>query len=396
MDRVTCRSSDGDLNGLRAGMSSYMDTGSCETERARRMFTRPPTYPQRRALTLGLALLCSGMFWVLSLPLPFLFGPLFGCLFAALAGAPLKGLGQLSVAARTILGVAVGASLTPEVVARVPQMAASVALVPLYIAVIGLVGVPFFRKIYKFDWATSWYAAMPGGLQDMVIFGQQAGGDVRALSLIHTTRVMIIVTVAPLILTLGFGVTIDNPIGAPATELPLHEMALMALAALVGWKGGEKIGLFGPSILGPMILTGVLSLSGVIHYRPPAEAILVAQFMIGIGIGVGYVGVTMLEIKRDVSAGVIFVLMLAGLAAVFTEAVVLLGLAPAVDGFLAFAPGGQAEMTVLAIIVGGDLGYVIVHHLTRILLVISGAPIVARVMRLQDRQKSNGDRDTRE
>jgi membrane AbrB-like protein len=356
------------------------------------MFTTPLTVPQRRALTLGLAALGTGVFWVLSLPLPFLFGPLSACLIAALVGAPLKGLGQVSVGARTILGVAVGASLTPEVVARVPQMAASVALIPLYVAVIGLVGVPFFRKIYKFDWATSWYAAMPGGLQDMVVFGQEAGGDVRALSLIHATRVLIIVTVAPLILTLGFGVTLDNPIGAPASELPLHEMLIMVAAALIGWKGGEKIGLFGASILGPMIVTGILSLTDVIHYRPPAEAILVAQFMIGIGIGVGYVGVTMHEIRRDVSAGVIFVLMLAGLAALFTEVVVLFGLAPAVDGFLAFAPGGQAEMTVLAIIVGADLGYIIVHHLTRVLLVISGAPIVARLMRVRERQEKDRDR----
>ena len=185
----------------------------------------------------------------------------------------------------------------------------------------------------------------------------------------------------------------DNPIGAPAAELPLHEMAIMVAAALIGWKGGERIGLFGASILGPMIVTGALSMLDVIHYRPPAEAILVAQFMIGIGIGVGYVGVTMHEIRRDVSAGVIFVLMLAGLAALFTEVVVLMGLAPAVDGFIAFAPGGQAEMTVLAIIVGADLGYIIVHHLTRVLLVISGAPIVARLMRVRERQEKDRDKD---
>ena len=345
--------------------------------------------PRRHGLTVGLALIGTGVFWTLSLPLPFLFGPLFACLLASLAGAPLKGLGQVSVAARTILGVAVGASLTPEVVARVPQMAASVALIPLYVAVIGLVGVPFFRKVYKFDWATSWYAAMPGGLQDMVAFGQEAGGDVRALSLIHATRVLIIITVAPLILTLGFGVTLDNPVGAPAAEIPLHELVIMAAAALIGWKGGEKIGLFGASILGPMILTGALALTDVIHYRPPTEAILVAQFMIGIGIGVCYVGVTLHEIRRDVSAGVIFVLMLAGLAALFTEVVVLFGLAPAVDGFIAFAPGGQAEMTMLAIIVGADLGYIIVHHLTRVLLVISGAPMLARLIRLRERQEKD-------
>ena len=43
---------------------------------------------------------------------------------------------------RRQVNVLVGASLTPEVVERVPQMAVSVALIPIYIAAIGLIGVP--------------------------------------------------------------------------------------------------------------------------------------------------------------------------------------------------------------------------------------------------------------
>lgn len=341
---------------------------------------------QARLTTLALAVAGVAVFSGLGLPLPFLFGPMTACLLAALAGVSLKGMGQVSVAARTILGVAVGASVTPALVAQLPQMALSVALIPLYIMVIAAVGVPFFRKVYGFDWATSWYAAMPGGLQDMIIFGQEAGGDVRALSLIHATRVLIIITLAPIILTFGFGVSLDNPIGAPVTDLPLHELGLMVLAAAVGWKGGEKIGLFGASILGPLIVTAVLSLTDIIHFRPPAEAILFAQFFIGLGIGVGYVGVTAHELRRDIAAGVLFVLVLAVLAAIFTEIVVFFGLAKGVEGFLAFAPGGQAEMTVLAIVAGADLGFVIVHHLVRILVVITGAPIAARFFRITDRR----------
>ncbi len=344
----------------------------------------------RRALTVAIAAIGTVAFWFTGLPLPFLFGPLLACLLAALMGLPLMGLGQFSVAARTILGVAVGASITPELIGRLPQIAASVALIPAYILIIGLIGVPFFRRVYGFDWATSWYAAMPGGLQDMVIFGTEAGGDTRALSLIHATRVLIIVTLAPVIMIHGFGVTLDNPIGAPAASLPLGELALMAAAALIGWKGGERIGLFGASIIGPMIVTAILSLSGLIHTRPPAEAVLTAQFMIGLGIGVGYVGVTLYELRRDVVAGVVFVLLLAALAAAFTEFVYFLGLAPHVEAFLAFAPGGQAEMTVLAIVAGADLGFVIVHHLVRVVIVILGAPIAARMFRVTERAKGDG------
>lgn len=337
---------------------------------------------RQQGLTLIIAAIGAGLFWAIGLPLPFLFGPLAACLITALAGAPLKGTKSLSQAMRTILGVAIGASLTPAVVEMLPTMALSLALVPVYVILIALIGVPFFRKVYRFDGATSWYAAMPGGLQDMVLFGQEAGADTRALSLIHATRVMIIITLAPLILTQLFDASLDNPIGAPASTIPLHELLIMAAAALVGWKVAERIGMFGAAMLGPMILAGVLSLTDVIHYRPPAEAILAAQFFIGITLGAGYIGVTLHELRRDVLAGVFFVLLLSLVTITFTEIVILAGIAPPIDAFLAFAPAGQAEMTVLAIVVGADLGYVVVHHLTRVFIVITGAPIAARLFKI--------------
>ena len=76
----------------------------------------------------------------------------------------------------------------PQVLAQIPQMTISLAVMPVYVAVIGAIGIPLFRRL-GFDRVTAYYAAMPGGLQDMVLFGQEAGGDVRALSLIHATRV---------------------------------------------------------------------------------------------------------------------------------------------------------------------------------------------------------------
>jgi membrane AbrB-like protein len=336
-----------------------------------------PLHLFSRGRTLTLAILGAGLFQLLGLPLPFLFGPMTVCLLVALAGVQLKGMGTVSTAARTILGVAIGASITPEIVGRVPQLLGSVALVPVYVALIGIVGVPFFRRL-GYDPATAWYAAMPGGLPDMVAFGKEAGGDARALALIHATRMLIIVTVAPIILTLLYGASLTGALGEPARNLPPVELALMAAAAMIGWKVGERMGLFGASILGPMIVTAALSLGGFIHSRPPVEAIVVAQVFIGLGIGVQYVGVTLRELRSFILSGIAFVAILALLAALFTEIVTLSGLAKPVEGFLAFAPGGQAEMTVLALASGADLGFVILHHLTRVVMVIMGAPVAAR------------------
>ncbi|MFN4153588.1 MAG: AbrB family transcriptional regulator [Paracoccaceae bacterium] len=338
-------------------------------------FTKP------RLLTFAIAIAGAALFLLLQLPLALLLGPMAACLVAALLGAKMQDAGTLGTFMRTFLGVAVGSSITPETVGHLPDFALSLLFVPLFIGVIGLVGYPLFRYAFGFNHPTAWYAAMPGGLQDMLVFGEEAGGDVRALSLIHATRVLVIVTAAPLIMTLYWGIDLSQPPGKPALDSDPVQIALMIFACFAGWKIAERVGLFGASILGPMILTGAMSLTGIITTRPPAEIIWAAQFFIGIAVGVKYSGITWKELRVDVGAGVVYALMLAAISLAFFEVIYLAGLAPALDAFLAFLPGGQAEMVVIAIIAGADLAYVVSHHLLRIILVIMLAPIVARIFR---------------
>ena len=340
-----------------------------------------PALLRLRLKTLAIAALGAALFFAAGLPLPFLFGPMAACLVAALAGQQMQGLGLVTTLARTILGVAVGASITPEVAHQLPRMAVTLAIVPFYVALIGLIGYPYFRRVAGFDRPTAWYAAMPGGLQDMVLFGQEAGGDVRALSLVHATRVLIIVTAAPFFFTLLLGGSLDAPVGEPATAIPLHELGLMALAALLGWKVAERLKLFGASILGPLIATAALSLAGLIHHRPPQEAIWVAQFFIGMVVGVYYVGITWAELRRVVVMATGFVALIGALAAAIAFTVAHAGVHPPLDVFLAFAPGGQAELAVLAIVAGADLGFIVAHHLLRLVLVILCAPLAFRLTR---------------
>ena len=66
----------------------------------------------RRLWTALIGLIGTGVFWWLSMPLPFLLGPLAACLITALMGAQLKGVQTNWLnAVRTILGVAAGSSV---------------------------------------------------------------------------------------------------------------------------------------------------------------------------------------------------------------------------------------------------------------------------------------------
>ena len=329
-------------------------------------------------LTLALALAGVGFFVLVGLPLPWLLGPMTACLIAALLRAPLAAIPGTSLAMRAVLGVAVGSAITPELLGRLPGMALSVALIPVFIAVCGVVGVPWFRRVCGFDRPTAYFAAMPGGFQDMVLLGITAGGDGRALSLVHATRLLAIVAIMPALVGGLWGRSLTGLPGAPASAVPLSEMLVMLACAGLGWWGAVRVGLFGAPILGPMIVAIAASLTGLIHHRPPAEAILAAQFFIGIGIGELYRGVTLRELRTTVLAALGFCVILTVASAGFAEVVVHLGLAEPVEAFLAFAPGGQAEMVVLALVAGADVAFVVTHHLVRLTVVILAAPFVAR------------------
>ena len=136
----------------------------------------------------GVAAIGVAAFHLASLPLPWLLGPIAACLVAALAGVPMKGLPVVNDAMRTVLGVAVGATFTWALMTQMGGMWRTLILVPVMVAAIGVVGVPYFQRVWGFDFATSYYGAMPGGLQDMLLFGEEAGGATCAPSPSSTPR----------------------------------------------------------------------------------------------------------------------------------------------------------------------------------------------------------------
>lgn len=319
-------------------------------------------------------------FKALHLPLPWLLGPIFACLLAALSGVRMSGIKVLNDSMRTILGVAVGATLTPAVLASFPAMWPTLIMVPVMIALIAAIGVPYFQRLCGYDFATAYFGAMPGGLQDMILFGEEAGANVRTLSLIHATRVLVIVVALPFLLSGIWDADLSNPPGVPALSIPPNELIIMVVCAIFGWQAAKRVGMFGASILGPLILTAAVTLADGLHYRPPAEAIWAAQFFIGMGIGCKYAGITMIEVRRDLAASLGFCVLLMILTLVFVEAIYAFQLAPGMEALLSFAPGGQAELTVLALIVGADVAFVVAHHILRIFVVILGAPVAARFL----------------
>ena len=83
----------------------------------------------RLLVTYVIAAIGVAVFHLAMLPLPWLLGPIFACLVAALCGVPMKSVAFVNNAMRSILGVAVGATFTSTLVVTMAGMWTTLILV---------------------------------------------------------------------------------------------------------------------------------------------------------------------------------------------------------------------------------------------------------------------------
>ena len=104
----------------------------------------------------------------------------------------------------------------------------------------------------------------------------------------------------------------------------------------------------------------------------------VTQVILGTGLGARFLGADRAMLRR--AAGLALVNTGAALALAAGVALLLSGpvAEPATAVFLAFAPGGLAEMSLIALSLQASVAYVTVHHVARIVLSVSVAKLGAR------------------
>jgi uncharacterized protein len=319
------------------------------------------------------------IFQVLHLPLPWFLGSLLACMAAAVAGVPYTRPDFLGVPMRAVLGVAVGTGFTPAIFNRLGEMSLSLALLVPWMALIMATGVPFFRRFAGFDTKTAFFASVPGGLTDMVSMAESAGANTRAVTLIQLTRIVLIVFALPFWLQWhgGFDIASRALSGRMHVwDLNLADIAILTALGVSGWWIADRIGLAGPAIVGPMILSGLAHASGLTAARMPFEIMTLAQITLGVLLGSQFRGLTWTEFRTTLVWGIAFSIGLILASAAVTLGVARLTGAPIHPLLLGYAPGGQAELNLVAYTLNLDVAFVALHHLVRLAIVIFGAQIV--------------------
>lgn len=329
--------------------------------------------------TFGSAGLGGMLAIVLGVPMPWLIGPLCTTIALSLAGARLEIDPRLRDVMLAVLGVLVGSAFTPSIIGHVGRWLPSLlALAPL-VALCGILLAAGLRRFAGYDRVTAWFAAMPGGLSEMVMIGRAHGGDDRTLTLIHSVRILVVVIALPF----GFSVFGGSHLSAERVAAPfpgLWDTLVLLGCVVIGMPLGRVLRLPAPAMIGPMILSAVAHMSGVSSVTPPTVIVAAAQVIVGASLGSRFSGYGVSSAFKTVAIGVVLTIGMLVLGAVFVAG---LHYATGIDVLmlvLAYAPGGVAELSLIALFLGIDAAFVSVHHLVRIVIVVAIGPALFRLL----------------
>lgn len=101
-------------------------------------------------IALGLAIGTTGgaVFYLLNLPLPWMLGALFATMAASVAKAPILGPARLRPAVVAVIGVLLGSSFTPEIIAQAGAWIGTIAILMVHVVAVAFVALHHVIRIF--------------------------------------------------------------------------------------------------------------------------------------------------------------------------------------------------------------------------------------------------------
>tara|TARA_E500000331_G_scaffold355880_1_gene412515 strand:- start:3929 stop:5092 length:1164 start_codon:yes stop_codon:yes gene_type:complete len=331
-------------------------------------------------MSLTIGTLGGLVFHWLTMPLAWMIGAMVFTTVAALMGAPVRGSRRLRSFMVPVLGIMLGSAFTPETLGQVDLWVPSILVMLIFVAVvIGCVGA-FLYKIMDFGPVSAYFSATPGGLATMAIIGTDWGGDERRIGLVHSVRILLTVLIIPLYFRIFEGYI---PGGLESlgslTNLQIRD-GLILIACALGFPLFKFLNFPSAQILGPMVLSAIVHLMGITEAKPPVELVNLAQLVIGTGIGARFAGVSIFRLFKVMMAAAASTIFMVALAAACASGLSHLTGLPFHAIWLAFAPGGVAEMTLISLSMGIDVAFVSTHHVIRVTFMVIAAPYVFLIL----------------
>ncbi len=322
------------------------------------------------------------MFAFFDLPAAWLAGALVAVSALALSGLPVYVPDLLRRVVFVVLGISLGATVTPETVAGIRTWPITLSLLAISLPITMGAVMLYLHYVSGWKYRETLYASAPGALSAVLAMATDAKVDVRMVAFVQTVRVFLLIAALPgMLLAVGLSASVGAiPPNAGIHAATLNDTLIMVGTGIVSALLAERLRVPGGLLIGPMLVNGVLHGTGYLQGNIPSVLLFASFVVLGAFTGTRFVGTTAAMIKRLLvdSIGAFIVALVVCVA--FALLAAWLSGENVAKTIVAFAPGGLEAMTILAFMIGLDPAFVGAHHLARFVLIAMLLPFVARGM----------------
>ncbi len=322
----------------------------------------------------------GAIFNFFQIPLAWMMGAMIFVTIGALLGVPVEIPNSLRSLFISILGVMLGSAFSPQLINQASQFGIAFIIQIAYMAIAGFTAYFIFKKIGKYDKVTSYFSSTPGGLSEMTISGEHFGGDARVISINHSVRILIIVTLIPFYFKFFEGIEIINISDEDIENWKILDIFLLSGCILFGYPLAAKLRLPAAALIGPMTLSAFIHSFGFTEANVPDLLIAVSQLVVGTALGCRFTE----RISFQMMAKILFIAIISAISMIFVAvaftyiSVKILPLETSTI-FLSIAPGGLAEMSLIALALGSGTAFVTVMHFFRVCIVMLFGAIIYKL-----------------
>lgn len=283
---------------------------------------------------------------------------------------------------QAITGVAIGTYLRSSTLTGLGSRWVPVLLVSLATLALTVLAGLLLARVSRLSRPTASLGMIAGGASGIVGMSEELGGDDRLVAFMQYLRVLIITMLTPVLVPIVFGV---HPHGGGSGDGPLLGNAggwlLVIGVGALGAALGPRLRLPAPALLGPMILTALLSVLGVTAgAQVPALLRETGFVLIGLRIGLGFEPGTLRQMASTLFPVLVcIVFLLVGCFALGWVLQVTAGVS-SVDGYLATTPGGLYAVLPIAYGAGANATFVLAAQVLRLFAMMLAAPAIVRVL----------------
>jgi len=336
--------------------------------------------------TFMIAIIGGLLFKVVNLPIPWLLGSMFFVfIWAKFFKQKLYWPSKLRDSAMIIVGYTIGLSFTSATFVQIGQQITSMILMTLLLLLFTLVISIIISKLSGIPFPTILIGSIPGGLSQMITLAEELEDvDITVVTFLQISRLMMIIFTVPLFIfsplfdihrDRSFTSTVQN--FANQSDL-LPNVLVFAVVCILFAILGKRINFPTAFLLGPMLATILLNLSGFKGPTLPSFILDCSQLMIG-----GYIGLLLkpenMKNKFKISilaicSGIVLLSFSFGLSILLTH----LHSMNTVTSMLSLSPGGMDQMAIIAKEAHGDISVIMCYQLFRTLFIFIAVPYLLK------------------